>query len=173
MLRSRAGTELLIEGVVRIVDWASYKNAGEGQLSSGNFLYFVLCELTSAHAAEYPLFVVVRHRFSPFKCFRFPSPNTPGKSMVETEHGSTKTTEQTGPIQHCLTNFRSKQKSPCSLPFQDYYQRPIRGFTAVAQCLSLPKCFPGLKSKRNGPRISRNGPRISRINTNQKRFVIG
>ena len=150
MLRSRAGTELLIEGVVRIVDWAGYKNAGEGQLSTGNFLYFVLCELTSAHAAEYPLFVVVRHRFSPFKCFRFPSPNTPGKSMVETEHGSTKTTEQTGPIQHCLTNFRPKQKSPCSLPFQDYYQRPIRGFTAVAQCLSLPKMFPwfGVQKKR-------------------------
>src|SRR6478735_12072247 len=72
------------------------------------------------------------------------------KSMVETEHGSTKTTEQTGPIQHCLTNFRSKQKSPCSLPFQDYYQRPIRGFTAVAQCLSLPKMFPwlGVQKKR-------------------------
>jgi len=85
MLRSRAGTELLIKGVVRIVDWASYKNAGEGQLSTGNFLYFILRELTSSHPAQYPVFIVVRHKFSPFQSFDFLLQTRQGKSTVETE----------------------------------------------------------------------------------------
>src|SRR5689334_16774669 len=85
MLRSRAGTELLIEGVVRIVDWASYKNAGEGQLSTGNFLYFVLRELASTHPAEYTVCMVVRHRFSPFSVVDFLPQTHWGNPLVETE----------------------------------------------------------------------------------------
>ena len=94
MLRSRAGTELLIEGVVRIVDWASYKNAGEGQLSTGNFLYFVLRELASTHAAEYTVCMVVRHRFSPFSVVDFLLQTHWEIHLSKPKRGSIKPTEQ-------------------------------------------------------------------------------
>jgi hypothetical protein len=61
----------LIEGVIRIVGCAGYKSGGEGQLSSGNLRYFVLCELASTHPVEYTVCIIVRHRFSPFSVFDF------------------------------------------------------------------------------------------------------
>jgi hypothetical protein len=47
-------------------------------------LQFVRCKLTGASAGEHPVLVVVRHRFLLSNGFRIPSPNTYGKSTVET-----------------------------------------------------------------------------------------
>jgi hypothetical protein len=54
----------LIEGIVRIVGCAGYKSGGKRELSPGNLFRFVVCELTSALPAEYPVIIVVRHNFS-------------------------------------------------------------------------------------------------------------
>jgi hypothetical protein len=54
---------LLIEGVVRIVGCAGNKSGGKRELSSGNLFHFVVREFTSTVPAEYPVFVVVRHKF--------------------------------------------------------------------------------------------------------------
>src|SRR5579864_3533909 len=103
MLGSQATTGLLIEGLVRIADWGGYKNAGKGQLCCGNLLNFIWRELASTHPAEYPVFVVVRHRF--LLCALISFSKHPGNPLSK-KHGSKKTTEQTWPIQHGFKNSR-------------------------------------------------------------------
>jgi hypothetical protein len=53
----------LIEAIVGVVDWASHKRGGKCEFRCRNLVYFVPGELTSTHAGEYALIVVVRHRF--------------------------------------------------------------------------------------------------------------
>jgi hypothetical protein len=85
--------ELLIEGVVRIVGCAGYKSGGKRELSPGNLFHFVVCELTSTHPAEYPVFVVVRHSFS-FPVFLISFSKHTGNPLSKQNMDQEKTTEQ-------------------------------------------------------------------------------
>jgi hypothetical protein len=105
-----------------------------------------LCELTSTHPAEYPVFIVVQHRLSPFQCFRFPSPNTLGRSTVETKPGSRKTTELIIPIQPAFQN----------------------GTQHLAKAALSQKTLPQIQQIAADK--NKRGREFSRIHTNQPRF---
>jgi hypothetical protein len=126
---------LLIEGLVRIVDWSGYKNAGKRELSSGHLFYFVLRELTSTHPAEYPvLIVVVRHRsllsvFSIFFSKHTGEIHGRNKTWI---NRSTKTTELIVPIQ---------------LGFQSGTQHPAKKRTPHMTLITQIKNWPRINAK--------------------------
>jgi hypothetical protein len=68
----------LIQKVIWIVDRAGQKNTGESELSSRNLLHFIPGQWTSAHPAEYPVVVFIRHKFLLFQS----SPNILGEQNL-------------------------------------------------------------------------------------------